>query len=341
FTLIAYLVDVYHHKYPVERDPLRLMAYVVFFPHLIAGPILRPHELLPQFDKFRQALSARFGLGALLFSMGMAKKLLVADQIAPLVETVYSQSAPLDAVAYLLAIYGFSAQIYCDFSGYTDMAIGLAIILGIRLPNNFNKPYISLSVAEFWRRWHLTLSRWLQSYIYIPLGGNRHGFLLQVRNIFITMVIGGLWHGANWTFLIWGVLHAFAIMATHFSRRRPGLHAAIGAIHPWILIFFTFHFVTFGWVFFRAPDMATAARVLAGPITAGFGGALDTLIANSYPLIAMAALALSHRFDEHSRLRLFVGRSPAYVVWPLVIFIFVISAVMSVGDTGKFIYFDF
>src|SRR6185437_9531767 len=196
FTLTAYVVDVYRGRFRVERNLVKMRGYVLFFPHLIAGPILRPHELLPQLGHLRRALGARFTLGVALFAIGLVKKVIFADTISVLVDHVYHESGVVSGWEYLLAVHGFSMQIYCDFSGYTDMAIGLAYILRIRLPTNFRRPYISSSIVEFWRRWHITLSFWLRDYLYIPLGGNRQGRSRQMLNLLITMVLGGLWHGA-------------------------------------------------------------------------------------------------------------------------------------------------
>ena len=175
FTLTAYVVDVYRRIFTVERSLVKMLGYVLFFPHLIAGPIHRPNELLPQLGQLRRAIDARFTLGAALFAIGLVKKVVFADTVAATVDQVYKQGAAVSGWDYLLAIIGFSMQIYCDFSGYTDMAIGLAYILRIRLPTNFRRPYASSSIIEFWRRWHITLSFWLRDYLYIPLGGNRQG----------------------------------------------------------------------------------------------------------------------------------------------------------------------
>jgi len=189
FTLTAYVINVYRGQFPSERRLSVMLGYVLFFPHLIAGPILRPHELIPQLLKTRPALGARFTLGAALFVMGLSKKLIFADAISPYVDRAFVPGIHLSAFDYLLAIYGFSMQIYCDFSGYTDMAIGLAYLLRIRLPQNFRVPYNSRSVIEFWHRWHITLSHWLRDYLYIALGGNRRGFARHLLNLTATMLL--------------------------------------------------------------------------------------------------------------------------------------------------------
>ncbi len=185
FTLSAYVIDVYRGKYPLEPSLKILLGYVLFFPHLIAGPILRPHELMPQLRHPSPAPGARFKLGIAIFTMGLVKKLIFADTIAQAVDKVYQHGG--SSFEHLVALYGFSVQIYCDFSGYTDMAIGLAYLLRVRLPTNFLRPYSALSIVDFWRRWHITLSHWLRDYLYIPLGGNRGGKARQIRNILITI----------------------------------------------------------------------------------------------------------------------------------------------------------
>src|SRR4029078_5291206 len=188
-----------------------------------------------------------------IFTIGLVKKLVFADKIADALDSIY-RLAPgqVSAPSALLAIYGFSAQIYCDFSGYTDMAIGLALMLGVRLPNNFLRPYTAVSIVDFWRRWHITLSLWLRDYLYIPLGGNRKGRLREVRNILITMTLGGLWHGANWTFVIWGLVHGVSAAATHTIQRALGRTRVMPRS---VAVFLTFHLVTLAWVFFRAPGV--------------------------------------------------------------------------------------
>ncbi len=200
FTLTAYIVDIYRGKFNARHKASTLLQYVLFFPHLIAGPILRPAELIPQLEHPRSGRKSPYTAAFAIFTLGLVKKLIFADQIGDAVDTIYRTAGTSDGPTALLALYGFSAQIYCDFSGYTDMAIGLALAIGVRLPNNFARPYVASSLIDFWRRWHITLSLWLRDYLYIPLGGNRGGKVEELRNIMITMILGGLWHGANWTF---------------------------------------------------------------------------------------------------------------------------------------------
>ncbi|MCW5745894.1 MAG: MBOAT family protein [Alphaproteobacteria bacterium] len=343
FTLIAYVVDVYRRKYPVERRAGLLAGLVLFFPHLIAGPILRPHELLPQLAKprpARRALGRRLVFGLAVFSWGLFKKSVLADPLAGTVDHVYTATGGLTAIDYLLAIYGFTLQIYCDFSGYTDMAIGVALMIGVRLPMNFRQPYAAVSIVEFWRRWHITLSTWLRDYLYIPLGGNRYGRARQLANLMITMLLGGLWHGANWTFVLWGALHGGAIALVHAVRWSP-LSGAVRRVPAWIWLLVTFHFVTWVWVPFRAPDMATAMRVALGPFTAPLGDWPAALQLHAFPIALLAIFLVSHRWDNHRTIHRWARRLPQAVFWPLIALIWALAITLSQGSSKKFVYFDF
>jgi alginate O-acetyltransferase complex protein AlgI len=335
FTLTAYVVDVYRGAFPVERSLTKMLGYVLFFPHLIAGPILRPNELLPQLGQLRRAIDARFTLGAALFAIGLVKKLVFADTIAVAVDHVYQQNAAVSGWEYLLALHGFAMQIYCDFSGYTDMAIGLAYILRIRLPTNFRRPYAAASIVEFWRRWHITLSFWLRDYLYVPLGGNRRGRPRQMLNILITMVLGGLWHGAAWTFVIWGFLHGVAVAGVHLLRQLRL------ELPRWLAVVLTFYFVTVAWVFFRAPDLATARRLLTGPFHASWSSPMDFAASHLFELMLLAVFLATHRFDRHGLVRIGVGRVSKAIVWPVIVLLFVVAIAVSQGSSAKFIYFDF
>ena len=228
FTMIAYVVDVYRGRFPAVSRVSTLAGLILFFPHLIAGPILRPHDLIPQLAHPRpptRSLKVLLSYGITIFSIGLLKKLVFADQIAGVVESVFDHNrGDITSIEYLIAIYGFAMQIYCDFSGYTDMAIGAALLLGVRLPGNFFCPYTAVSIADFWRRWHITLSRWLRDYLYVPMGGNRRGTVREMVNIFITMGLGGLWHGANWTFVLWGLRSGSACL-NNFPRFISGIRA--------------------------------------------------------------------------------------------------------------------
>lgn len=336
FTISAYLIDVYRGVYPLERRFARLLGYVLFFPHLIAGPILRPRELLPQLGDLPAIVRNRLPLATAIFTCGLVKKLVVADQIAAAVDAVYKSPAAANAWESLLAIYGFSVQIYCDFSGYTDMAIGLALVLGVRLPNNFSRPYLSVSIVEFWRRWHITLSHWLRDYLYISMGGNRHGLVRQIRNLIVTMVLGGLWHGANWTFVLWGLVHGLAIAGQHLIGRTVRL-----AIPRWLGGLLTFHLVTLAWILFRAPDLGTAGKILCSPFMASWTGADAFFAGHSFALLLLVLFAATHRLDSHARIRLAVRRCGRHLLWLVLVLAWVLAITVSQGSSSNFIYFDF
>ena len=339
FTMLAYLIDCYRGVYPVERRPRMVSAYTVFFPHLIAGPILRPRELMPQLDRPRGALDIKGMLGVLIFTVGLVKKVIFASQFADTVGHVYAGGDGLSALDYLLAIYGFSLQIYCDFSGYTDMAIGLALLLGVKLPNNFDRPYAAASVAEFWRCWHRTLSFWFRDYVYIPLGGNRGTAGRRLRNVMLTMVLAGLWHGASWTFALWGAVHGACIVVNHWLRARTP--RASSTPMRWAAVILTFHVVTLAWILFRAPDLQTSWRVLSGVVAAPLGDPTIFVTRNGYSLVLLALFLFSHRFDTHARLRLLVMRASRSLLWPAVALTWAAAVALDAGSSAKFIYFDF
>lgn len=339
FTLTAYVVDIYSGRYPRVEKPQSVLAYVLFFPHLIAGPILRPAELLPQISHQRKTTLRRFKTGLAIFTSGFVKKMLFADQIAELVDRVYGAAHPSGPEA-LLGVYGFSAQIYCDFSGYTDMAIGIALLLGVGLPTNFYRPYTARNLVEFWRRWHVTLSTWLRDYLYIPLGGNRQGPARKMVNLMTTMLLGGLWHGANWTFVVWGAMHGLGLCVvngfTSLSRRY-----ALPGLPRWVGVFLTFQFVSLAWVYFRAPNVGSAHAILSACICGGWDSAADVFSANLYVVLLLAAFLLFHAYDELTRVRILARRARAALFWPAILFCWVISIAVSQGSSAKFVYFDF
>jgi alginate O-acetyltransferase complex protein AlgI len=339
FTLTAYVVDVYRGTFPADRSLPKVAGYALFFPHLIAGPILRPADLIPQLAHPRVALHAPFALGILIFTIGLVKKLLFADQIAAVVDPVYAQAGAPSAPAALLAILGFSVQIYCDFSGYIDMAVGIALIIGVRLPGNFLKPYASTSPVAFWRRWNISLSFWLRDYLYIPLGGNRRGRSRAALNIMITMLLGGLWHGANWTFVVWGLLHGAGIVLVHGVRWMLG--DRLFRVPGWLSVVLTFLFVTLLWVFFRAPSLGKAGQVLAAPFLGDWTGATDYLSSHLGALALLAIFLALHRYDDRRYLRLALRRIRAEILWPAVALLWVLAIAAGLGGSAKFIYFDF
>ncbi len=341
FTLIGYTVDVYRRRVPRETRLASLAGAVMFFPHLIAGPVVLPRQLLGQLDRPRRGLPVNYLGAVLLFSIGLVKKLVFADQVATSVNPVFNNlGGEWSCLDYWLAVYGFSLQIYCDFSGYSDMALGLGLLLGIKLPTNFDRPYLAASLVEFWQRWHITLSRWLRDYLYIPLGGNRHGMLAQVRNLLITMTLGGLWHGANWTFLLWGLAHGVILALIHLGR-WIGLSELLGWVPRWFCGVLTFHLVTLAWVLFRARTLTEAGCIFHGltlPLPSDWQGFVNGHV---FPLVLLGLLAFSHRWDNALRIRIFARKAPAELVWALVCVGWLLALVISAGNSAEFLYFDF
>ncbi|MET0582921.1 MAG: MBOAT family O-acyltransferase [Pseudoxanthomonas sp.] len=341
FATLSYTLDIYLRRARPAQNFLDYALFVTFFPHLVAGPIMRPTELVPQFATPRRASADQLRFGLALMTLGLFQKVVLADGfLADPSEMVFdSKTAPgmLDAWMGTLA---FSGQIFCDFAGYSTTAIGAALCLGFAMPDNFRFPYAAVGFSDFWRRWHITLSSWLRDYLYIPLGGNRHGPARTYFALMATMLLGGLWHGANWTFVVWGGLHGLYLSAERMLRQRyagwrPGPVAFFG------LGVLTYALVNLTWVFFRAPDFAGAWSMLRG--MTGFNpGAVAIL-----PLVHLLAVAIivGGLFFTHWRMRdttlesLF-NRTPAAIIavaWGLVAFAIAIEQ----GTGSAFIYFQF
>ncbi|MBM3670825.1 MAG: MBOAT family protein [Actinobacteria bacterium] len=265
FQAISYLMDVYRGTFQPGRV-WDFGVFLSFFPHVVAGPIVRPAEFMPQLKEAHDPQQIDASRAFFLIFMGLFKKLVIADVLAKMVDPVFASPGRHSGLTVLVAVYAFSVQIYADFSGYTDMAIGLALLLGFRFPQNFDSPYTATSVQDFWRRWHMTLSRWLRDYLYVPLGGNRRGNVRMYRNLMLTMLIGGLWHGAAWTFIVWGAIHGLFLCIDHHRHNRR-----IAKLLPELLDtprrrfvrrLVTFHIVAFAWIFFRAESFERAGDVI-------------------------------------------------------------------------------
>ena len=271
FMAISYVVDAYRGEF--EPTTLEKFAvYLSFFPHLVAGPIVRPSELIPQIEKPRDPRRVDTSRAFYLIATGLFKKVVIANYLASsIVDQVFAAPGQHSSLEILIAVYAYAVQIYADFSGYTDIAIGIALLLGFSFPQNFDSPYAAVSVQDFWRRWHMTLSRWLRDYVYIPLGGNRRGTVLTYRNLMLTMLIGGLWHGAAWTFVVWGGLHGVALAGERWWHGRSPAPARPPAGWPrWRARILTFHFVCFAWIFFRSDSFGSAWDMIEGLFT-GWG----------------------------------------------------------------------
>lgn len=262
FEEISYTVDLYRRQLRPCRDPVAYALFVAFFPKLVAGPILRPTELLPQIEQSRQRPrvdQVGSALGLLLW--GLVKKVVVADSLARLVDQIYTKPEQMSGLSLVLGTLCFAGQIYGDFSGYSDMARGAARLLGFELPLNFRQPYLSSSLTAFWRTWHISLSSWLRDYLYVPLGGNRRGPRRTMVNLMTVMVLGGLWHGAGWTFLVWGAIHGTVLALERQSRRAMDNSEARVTVRQVPRILITFAVVCLAWVFFRAPDLGSATTI--------------------------------------------------------------------------------
>lgn len=290
FTQIAFLIDIYRGQ-PQRSTFASYSLFATYFPHLVAGPIIHWRDVIPQFERISRSgveaarwvvSRACFEEGVLLFAIGLTKKLLLADQLAPIVDNGWRS---IDAISFLdawLLSLGYTFQLYFDFSGYADMAIGVSLLFGVRLPLNFDAPYRANSIQDFWRRWHITLSLWLRDYLYIPLGGNRAGPARTYLNLFATFLLGGLWHGAAWTFIAWGALHGVACCA------QKAWHAAGFRLPHLLGVITTFIFINFTWIFFRAPDLhaaITLVRAMATPSTV-----INERIFVIWPLLLVGAI---------------------------------------------------
>jgi D-alanyl-lipoteichoic acid acyltransferase DltB (MBOAT superfamily) len=350
FTQIAFLVDAYRGQ--VARYALPHYAlFVTYFPHLIAGPILHHKDMIPQFERAETKRPDPHLIlcGLIIFAIGLFKKTCLADGIQPLVAQAFGPATPTFDQAWI-GVLAYTFQLYFDFSGYSDMAIGMSLMFGIFLPLNFNSPYKATSIIDFWRRWHMTLSQFLRDYLYIPLGGNRRGRVLRYVNLMITMLLGGLWHGAAWTFVVWGALHGVYLCInhawSHFGPKPPPRFAGLADIAGLIL---TFSAVVIAWVFFRATDMPTALSVLskmADPSNIAFGRVemVDALFVAIYAALAWFAPNTQEimGYDHENRT---VGENlRAQRMKPL--FLYATATVLAFGILGtqqhsEFIYFRF
>lgn len=345
FQTISYTVDVYRGLVKPVRNILDFAFYVSFFPQLVAGPIVRASDFVPQIYEKYHLTREELGKALLLIVSGMIKKILIADYLgANFVGRVFAEPEKYTGFENLSAIYGFALQIYGDFSGYTDIAIGIALLLGFRLPLNFNSPYKAVNITDFWRRWHISLSSWLRDYLYIPLGGNRHGKFNTYKNLAITMLLGGLWHGAAWRFIFWGGLHGAAL----------GLHKAFMELTGskpantwWSRLFWgfvTFHFVCFCWVFFAAKDMATGWVMLDQIVSNFYWELIPEAIAgyrNVFLVLVLGmAIHLLPNTWKEGYTRMFI-RTPQ-VAYPVLMaaVAFLLYQIMS-ADIQPFIYFQF
>ena len=341
FQTISYTFDVYRRRMPPAKNFINFATFVSYFPQLVAGPIERAQALLPQIENERRRPdSKQIRSGLVLMLMGLFKKVAIADAVAPIVNRAFEQGASGGRGLLIIGVIGFALQIYGDFCGYTDIARGTSRLFGIELMRNFEQPYLSRSITEFWRTWHISLSSWLHDYLYVPLGGNKNGKLKTYRNLLLTMLLGGLWHGAAWTFVVWGGLHGL-FLAVH---RALGGYVARGQLPPLKSrqipsILLTFATVSLLWVFFRADTMSQATGYLSGLLTAPWGSpALDDIIIVGTAVLFVLILDLAQRFTgEHAA----ILRLPAAVRGVATAVLFLQILVWTGGSSQPFIYFQF
>ena len=340
FQSMSYTIEVFRGHVPAERHLGRYALYVMFFPQLVAGPIERPAHLLPQFLERHRFDPAEAADGLKLVAWGLFKKIVVADGLSTAVDSVYSLPSAHHAPSVALATLFFAAQIYGDFSGYSDIAIGCAQVLGFRLVTNFRRPYLSRSIREFWSRWHISLSTWFRDYLYIPLGGNRVGAPHWAFNILITFLISGLWHGANWTFVVWGGLHGCYMLvgrATAPLRARVRVPAAVQ-------IAVTIVLVSIGWIFFRAASVGDALTLLSR-LGDWSRFDIDSLGLTRGQLLVWCLLIASLFGVEASSssddVRVLVSGRPAWVRWAAYYGLVTATLLLGTFSEAKFIYFQF
>ena len=345
FESMSYVIDVYRRELPPHPSYLEYLTFVAFFPHLVAGPIVRPRDLLPQLagpPRFNAALASR---ALLLIGLGLFKKLAIGDYLGlNLVDRVFDAPLQYSALECYVALVAYAVQIYCDFSGYTDIAIGSAALLGVRFPANFASPYKAHNIVDFWRRWHISLSTWLRDYLYIPLGGNRRGKARTYLNLLLTMLLGGLWHGANLTFVVWGGLHGLLLAGTRAFQELVGTSttpsASAKAIFIRVLsVVLTFHAVCFCWLFFRAKSLGEA-EVILGRLASfsSFHPNLDPRL-----LGVLAAGLVSHYVPESwfQRALVVFARLPALAQAAVLVVLALSVREMASLEAVPFVYFQF
>jgi alginate O-acetyltransferase complex protein AlgI len=333
FQAISYVVDVKRGLLP-PASTLDFGLYLSFFPHVVAGPIVRAREFIPQLAKPRNPSDVAVGAAVVLIALGLVKKVAIADYLArEVVDPVFGVPEAYAAPDVALAAYAYAAQIYCDFSGYTDIAIGVALLMGFVFPQNFNSPYRATSFRDFWRRWHMTLSRFLRDFLYIPLGGNRGGKWKTARNLMITMTLGGLWHGAAWGFVLWGALHGACLVVERLLSGR------VKAPPAWLRWAIVFHVVVFGWILFRAENLDLVGTFLSQLTEPG-----EATLWEPVTVAAIVAVIGFQLFppDPLERLRLRVAALPSYALgFGLAAVVALVGATVPSEGVPPFIYFQF
>jgi len=343
FEAISYTTDVYRRSYPPEHDYRRLLLFIVYFPKLIAGPIERAWHLIPQFERKTNFEYARVREGLAKILWGLFKKIVIADRLAIYVNAVYNNAGHHVGSTFVLATVFFAFQIYCDFSAYSDIAIGTSQVIGIDLLRNFRRPYFATSIGDFWRRWHISLSTWFRDYVYIPLGGNRQGFWNMNQNIFTVFLVSGIWHGASWTFVLWGIYHGVFLLVQNLWNRFIPTLVPPRPVKRWLQTAGTFAIVCLSWVLFRANSLADAGHIYREIFT---HFSLSQLYVPNMKHIVYGVFGLGVLLSAE-----FLTESGAYVHfwlprlkpvrWAAYTGLAVLIALIGVFDGGQFIYFQF
>ena len=343
FQTLSYTIDIYRRQLEPTRDPISFFAFVSFFPQLVAGPIERAASLLPQFERERTFNEATATEGMRQILWGLFKKMVIADNLAPVVDQIFANYSELSGSVLVLGILYFAIQIYCDFSGYSDIAIGTAKLFGFRLMTNFSFPYFSRDIGEFWRRWHISLSTWFRDYVYIPLGGSRASKGRQFFNIFVTFAVSGFWHGANWTFIAWGVLHGlFYLPFIFLGRKKYGNIAAENRLLPSLreagAIAATFALVLLAWTFFRAPSVTDAFLYISGI----FDASLFSLPSEyRFPVVYVAGILGFEWLQRHKVFALDIASWHVVLRWGMYLLLVYLILFLGTGKPQSFIYFQF
>lgn len=343
FQALSYTIDVYRRELEPTRSFRDYALFVTYFPQLVAGPIMRARDLLPQVLSARKISLEQFYEGCYLIFWGLFQKIFVADNLAKIVDSVFNFSGPYNAAKVLIALYAFAFQIYCDFAGYSNIARGLGKCMGFNIMINFNLPYFATNPSDFWRRWHISLSTWLRDYLYIPLGGNKKGELITYRNLAITMLLGGLWHGAAWTFVIWGAYHGMLLIIHRLLKPvlakmpRPK-NAVIGKAWFFLRIVFFFQLTCVGWLIFRAKSIGQILNML-GSFISNFNVGLDMGFFSLIRLIWLLILVQIAQFIKNDQMIVYKSNILLKAVFYIIFFY---SIVMYGASGGKeFIYFQF
>jgi alginate O-acetyltransferase complex protein AlgI len=342
FQTMAYSLDVYLRRAEPAKSLLDFSLFVTFFPQLVAGPIVRPTDLIPQFEAKPAPVPGRFLWGLSLMVLGMFEKIVIADgALAPASDAVFGSKETVAWTDAWLGTLAFSGQIFCDFAGYSTTAIGASLVLGFSLPDNFRYPYAAVGFSDFWRRWHLSLSTWLRDYLYVPLGGNRKGPGRTYANLMLTMLLGGLWHGASWTFVVWGGLHGTYLGVERFLRERVGPNRISQSLPFQIaLAMFTYFLVNLTWVFFRAREFDTAWRMIGSMLTFGDGEKVLTTAAIVLVAVPVFGILLIHGLMRERRIEDVVAAAPWWVT-ALVVGGMLFMTMITQGSDDAFIYFQF